>query len=452
MFYLRLRVPRTLQEKVGRTHFWRSLGTGRWVEAVREARLVGAQFETLLRQAEGRGLSLVRFDHDLRDVGETILPTVPPKVAKTLREVFELHQSDPSKARTSKTVLAYENTFEVIGAVIDLDTPICDISRDDCRRLMETLRWVPSNPTKRYPKLGIVQAAEMAKRKKLTSTLNPATINAYLNRLSSVLNFAMNEGLIDRNPTRGLKVADPVRARDKRLPFSPQQLQRIFNAPLYRGCLNDEAGYATPGPNSPRRARFWVPLIGLLSGMRLNEICQLDVADIQEIEGVPCFHVRPDTSTKGGKRLKTEASERLVPIHPTLLNIGIMVYVEAQRAKGVAKLFPELRRSTTGYYSDPFSKWFRRFLVAAGADGPRTCFHSFRHCFRDALREGHVEHDVGLSLGGWAGAKSASVAEAYGHGPTISRISSGIASVGYRDLDLGHLASKSRSPSGKPIG
>ena len=42
VFYLRLRVPRTLHEKVGRTHFWRSLGTSKWDEAVREARLVGA--------------------------------------------------------------------------------------------------------------------------------------------------------------------------------------------------------------------------------------------------------------------------------------------------------------------------------------------------------------------------------------------------------------------------
>lgn len=336
---------------------------------MREARLVGAQFETLLRQAEGRSLPPVRFGHDLRDVGETTLQTVPTKAGKTLREVFELHQSDPSKVRTPKTALAYANTFEVIGAVIDLDTPICHISRDDCRRLLETLRWVPSNTSKRYPKLNIVQAAEMAKRKKLTSTLNPATVNAYLNRLSSVLNFAMNEGLIDRNPTRGLKIVDPVRARDKRLPFSSQQLQRIFNAPLYRGCMDDEAGYATPGPNRPRRGRFWVPLIGLFSGMRLNEICQLNVADIQEIDGVPCFYVRPDPSANSDKRLKTEASERLVPIHPTLLGIGFMAYVEDERAKGVMKLFPELRRSTTGYYSDPFSKWFRRFgVIGDGLD------------------------------------------------------------------------------------
>ena len=35
VFYLRLRVPRTLQQKVGRSHFWRSLGTSKWDEAVR---------------------------------------------------------------------------------------------------------------------------------------------------------------------------------------------------------------------------------------------------------------------------------------------------------------------------------------------------------------------------------------------------------------------------------
>ncbi|WP_304271303.1 site-specific integrase [Brevundimonas naejangsanensis] len=383
----------------------------------------------------------MRFDHDLRDVGETILPTVLAKTGRTLRDVFKLHQSDPSKMRTRKTILAYENTFEVIGAVIDLDMPICDISRDDCRRLLEILRWVPSNPSKRYPKLNIVQAAEMAKRKKLTSTLNPATINAYLNRLSSVLNFAMNEGLIDRNPTRGLKVADPVRARDKRLPFSPQQLQRIFNAPLYRGCLNDEAGYATPGPNRPRRGRFWVPLIGLFSGMRLNEICQLDVADIQEIEGVPCFHVRPDPMAKSGKRLKTEASERLVPIHPTLRGIGFMAYVESQRAKGVFKLFPELRRSSTGYYSDPFSKWFRRFLVSIAADEPRTCFHSFRHCFRDALRNADVSHEVAVALGGWSN-ESGGAERAYGKGPSLSSLTAGLSLVRYEELRLPEPSSR----------
>lgn len=57
------------------------------------------------------------------------------------------------------------------------------------------------------------------------------------------------------------------------------------------------------------------------------------------------------------------------------------------------------RSRMPGYYSDPFSKWFRRFLSKAGASRLKTCFHSFRHSYRDALREARIEHDVGLALG-----------------------------------------------------
>lgn len=43
------------------------------------------------------------------------------------------------------------------------------------------------------------------------------------------------------------------------------------------------------------------------------------------------------------------------------------------------KLLSELTLSTTGYYSDPFSKWFRPFIHKATATRPKTCFRSFRH-------------------------------------------------------------------------
>ncbi|HJV42854.1 DUF6538 domain-containing protein, partial [Caulobacter sp.] len=415
-----MRVPRALRQSVGRTHFWRSLATSRWEDAIREARLVAGQFEEMLRRAEGLAPSVARFDNDAVHVHPTIRDTASAGSEKTLRQVVELHQSDPSKTRSPKTVLAYRNTFEVIGEIIDLDRPIGDINREDCRRLLETLRWLPSNPTKRFPKLGIVQAAEMAKRKKLASTLGPATINAYLNRLSTVMNFAVNEGLIAKNPMRGLKVADPVRAQDKRSPFSNVQLQRIFHAPIYTGCQNDGPGYAEPGPSRPQRGRYWVPLIGLFAGMRLNEICQLDLVDVQEVDGVACFHVRPDPMARGRKRLKTRASERLVPVHPMLIDAGFLDYVARQRSSGSGRLFPDLRPSSTGYYSDPFSKWFSRFLQTAGAAGPKTCFHSMRHNFKDALRAANVDQTIGLALGGWSiGAGGNSVAEGYGRGHSV---------------------------------
>jgi hypothetical protein len=162
------------------------------------------------------------------------------------------------------------------------------------------------------------------------------------------------------------------------------------------------------------------------------------------------FHVRPDALATGSKRLKTKTSERIVPVHPMLLELGFAAYVEARQNQRCLKLFPELRPSATGYYSDAFSKWFRRFLAAAGAEAPRTCFHSFRHCFRDALRHGRVEHEVGLALGGWAGSPGGDgVSASYGAGFAPRRLYDAISAVAYPDLDLGHLLTAGTTGDGR---
>ena len=145
--------------------------------------------------------------------------------------------------------------------------------------------------------------------------ISAANANVNLANLSSFLNWAVNEELLVRNPMRGLRLPDEVGKRDKRHPFSAEQLRLIFNAPLYRGCQDGERGYAKPGNHRPQSSRFWVPLIAIHSGLRLGEITQLDVADIRSLDGIQCF-VISDTSLVGcsDKSLKTGASERVVPI------------------------------------------------------------------------------------------------------------------------------------------
>jgi integrase len=443
VFYLRLRVPRSLQKTVGRTHVWKSLGTSKRHEAVRAARIVGWEFEQRFRAAEGQ---------DVEPITGSIPSTIPAKAAttridgptdKTIDDVFRLFLADPAKARSRKTEMHYETLNAIVTDVWGRGRVLRSIDREACRDLLEVLRWLPSNPTKRFPKLTTVQAADMAKAKKLASTLSAASVNGYMTKLRSVFNFAVNEGWLDRNPARGLRVADPVRRRDKRLPFSNDQLHLIFNAPLYTGCADDWHGYATPGSAFPRRGRFWVPLIAIFAGLRLNEACQLDVSDIQTVEGVDCISVSGGmAAAETEKRLKTASSERLIPIHPSLREIGFMMFVEGRRAAGGKKLFPELQASPTGYFSDPFSKWFRRFLAKAGAARPRTCFHSFRHCYRDALREARIDHEIALALGGWAsgnGKDGAETAAAYGRGYRVETLSAAIAKVSYPGLDLSHL-------------
>ena len=170
-----------------------------------------------------------------------------------------------------------------------------------------------------------------------------------MGNLSSFLNWAVNEELLDKNPTRGLRLPDKVAKRDKRLPFSAVQLERIFSAPLYVGCLDGLRGYSKLGSERPRNARYWIPLIGLHTGARLGEICQLDVTDVRFVNDIPCI-VISTTSQVGStdKRVKTRASERVVPLHRRLMDAGLLSYAAGKQREGSTKLFDDIEVGERG--------------------------------------------------------------------------------------------------------
>jgi len=362
----------------------------------------------------------------------------------TLRELYDAYMTDPTRDWSPRTRFAYETTRRVVLAVLGEDTPVRSITRAHCRDLIETLRWLPRNASKLYPGLGPVEIAARARETGRTDLINAANLNAYLNKLGGVFNWAVKEEMIDRNPAQGLKVPDPMLRRDKRLRFSTAQLRAIFAAPLYTGCRDDGHGYAWPGDLRPRNARFWIPLIALYCGLRLNEACQLDVSDVRVIDSIACFVVTEASQVNTtDKRLKTASSARVVPVHPELLGLQFIEFVAKRRRAGETKLFGEVSLGATGYRSATFSAWFARFAAKAGASSSKTCFHSFRHTFRDALREARVDRDIALALGGWTTAGGAgaagSVSDAYGSGYRIATLFEAITSVQYSGLDLSHL-------------
>jgi integrase len=217
---------------------------------------------------------------------------------------------------------------------------------------------------------------------------------------------------MDRNPAVGLRVSEPEGdPRHARNPFSADQLRRIVSG--------------LPGELPWRR---WIVLLGLFTGARLNEICGLITDDIAEQDGVPVILIRPDA----GRTLKTAGARRAIPIHP-LIRAGILEHVEAQRRASHDRLFPELTMDSRGRFSDPFQKWFTRFLAKTGATAARTSFHSFRHCFRDALREAQASDEIIDALLGWT---RRTMRETYGSGPRIAALAQAVARVRYDGLDL----------------
>jgi len=365
-----------------------------------------------------------------------------PRSALTLRELVERYKNAPERAGLSnKTKAGYAVIFRALTELLGPEKALDRITRDDCRRVQDILTALPPNATKRFPRLTLEQAAMKAKAEGLPP-LKPAAANSYLNNLASIFNWAVREQLMERNPAKGLRIADKNGGKKgRKKPFTLEQLKAIFNAPLYTGCENDEEGYARPGPNRPRRGRFWVPLLSLWTGMRLNECCQLLVSDVRVIHGIDCIVIQEasddgeDAETE--KRVKTDAGERYVPIHPELKRIGFMEYVTAMREAGEVRMFPELPRGKGGYYSDPFQKWFGRFLEKAGAKRPKTSFHSFRHTYRDALREADISAERARALGGWTSGNGTDAI--YGEGLRADTLAREIEKIRYPGLDLRHL-------------
>jgi integrase len=90
--------------------------------------------------------------------------------------------------------------------------------------------------------------------------------------------------------------------------------------------------------NSKMEHRFWLPMIGLFSGGRVNEICQLnpqhDVVQ-DENSGIWFFNLTNEESGAGVKKShKNDGSKRRVPIHSKLIECGFLEYFERIKAMG----------------------------------------------------------------------------------------------------------------------
>ncbi|HAT50438.1 MAG: site-specific integrase [Nitrospirae bacterium] len=401
-----------------------------------------------LRRREARlrgGYEHKSFDRLFDPVDGVQEPEVAaPLIVMTLTDLINHYLANLDRRGVAeKTKIGYRVIFDVLKELLGPDKPIKRINREDCRKVRESLVALPPNASKRFKGMGLAEIIAKAKAGGIPG-LSHKTLQNYLINLAALFNYAVEEEFMDSNPAKGLQDGFPkLSSKTKRVPFSTAQLQKIFNAPLYVGCRDDQMGYAFPGPNVIRRGRFWVPLLALYHGVRMNEACQLLVSDVVVTGGITTIKIQindedaPDVPEGHQKKLKTAAAARDIPLHPELVKIGFLHYWEDMRVKGDNRLFPELTTAATGYLSDNFSKWFGGFLTKIEAKEPRTSFHSFRHCFRDALRRAEVSQDMARLLGGWSGGGTD---QDYGHGSELLPAKAkAIAKIEYPGLDLSHL-------------
>ena len=126
---------------------------------------------------------------------------------------------------------------------------------------------------------------------------------------------------------------------------------------------------------------FFTCLIGLFAGARINAAATLQYNDIKNIDGIDCIEFIANHPIK---TLKTDASERIVPIHSQLLDVGFVDYVRRKQARikavGNDFIFPRCITSGNVYYQK-YPRIFFDFLGKIGIKtkgGDQLDFHSFR--------------------------------------------------------------------------
>lgn len=347
----------------------------------------------------------------------------PPLPTPNLTELVDRFLVNPNVLRTAKTISSAQGYLGVAIQILGNDTALEDIRSVDCERVRDLIMQLPPN----FSKLAalkdrpIEEKVRIARAKQM-ATLSPTGVNNYLSWLITFLNWCKKKGMIDQLPIGydELKVADPVRREDKRYSFSDDQLNVIFNSRVYTNQLRGSS-------------LFWVPLIAVWNGMRSNEICQLDVADIKLVDGIWGFDITHISATGvDDKSVKTGSSIRVVPIHPKLIEFGFLDFHGSQESQ--IKLFGDITRGSDGYYSTNFSKTSNRYLKEVGVHGPKHKFHSFRHTFRDALRRGRVEREIGKALGGWKRGNTDAF-DIYGSGFPLDELAGELERVDYPKVD-----------------
>lgn len=336
----------------------------------------------------------------------------PPPERMTLRAAITAFHNDPGRQSLSrKTKEAYRFRLAVWEELLGPDTLLSNISRTRINDARDVLINLPPNASKRWPGVNLREVAKMAKAQGFPP-MHPKNMRHYADYFSALMNWLVKEGELTANPAVGISVPSPSGEKSRR-PFQVPELNSLFAAPPYAGSTESEDW------------RWWGPLIGLFEGLRLAEIVGLEAGDIQKIDGTDVIMVRPNAE----RGLKTQQSERVVPIHPKLVELGFLDFVRTRPATGPLWVLPDACDKV-----DAVQKAFAYSIRKLFPDDRRLVFHSFRHTWADAMRAAFVNRDIIERLGGWKAQGSAFVGYGDGYRPSLLAVE--IAKVDYPELDL----------------
>jgi Phage integrase family len=281
------------------------------------------------------------------------------------------------------------------------DRSISDYQRKDLSGFYDMLRALPALYAKRREWRGMSLSEIVTQTKDVDlPRVDLKTVKRHFAAMGRLFSYLKRRGEITgENPAHGFEFPRQGRARNKRSMWSGAMLATLFASPIWTGCQS-EGRRSRPGHLIIKDEKYWLPLLGVYHGNRLEEFAQLVRSDIRCEDNIWFF----DINDEGGKQVKNEQSKRRVPLHPKLHRLGFLEYVETAAPNPTDRVFPQLRPGgpdqKLGFY---FSKWWAQYRKDVGVYEKGLDYHSFRATIATTLAEAEVSLEVRNELLGHEG-------------------------------------------------
>lgn len=233
---------------------------------------------------------------------------------------------------TRKIALALELFRDMVGA----DTPITSLRQLNVTNYLRDICRLPSNWATRAAQ-GVSVASMLLED--VEEVMSPTT---YKDNYRAPLKAFLEDSHRDYGeagfPSLTVKRIEYTGNRE-----AGEDTQRDLTIPELKQ-LFEGAEFAAIASNPRADAMYWLPIIGLYTGARPREICQLNPqCDWGEEDGTP--FILFDRSTPAGKdvtkSIKTK-EERRIPMHSSLVRLGLPAYLERIKKTGADRMFPEV--------------------------------------------------------------------------------------------------------------
>ncbi|MEP1230192.1 MAG: site-specific integrase [Litorimonas sp.] len=348
----------------------------------------------------------------------------------TLSKLIDEYMSLKGGVGKGKTIGDKNAAFEYLTRLVGPNFLVENLTRNHFIQIRSILEAYPKNAKKLKVLKGktLMEASNYAQQNKLP-LMGKANANKIIRRLKSLMSYAVSTGLVTINPCAELEfhISAAEKASTAMEKFTDEQLAKLFKSHAFQ-------------PHYPKGpAMYWVPLIALFHGFRMEEILllTLDEVKLDEKTGVCYFDLTQFTTD----HLKNSNAMRRVPIHKELNKLGFSAYLIKCKTHKGKRLFPELKKATglDPTYRKLFSPKYSRYLIKAGIKTKNTVFHSFRRNFSVACSNGEVPIDFENALAGWSLKGGQNGTYKKPKDLSLQKLKEMIDRVDYPDVDLSHL-------------